>query len=108
MTVPKRLLLRAVGSGLAAQGVSGALADTTLRLFRGTSVIESNDDWDAHPEKAQLESFMSSAGAFALGEGSGDSAMFVWLEPGLYTAIVSGKNDRTGIALVELYDLTGK
>ena len=79
-----------------------------MRLFRGTSVIESNDDWDAHPEKAQLESFMSSAGAFALEEGSGDSAMFVWLEPGLYTAIVSGKNDQTGIALVELYDLTDK
>ena len=106
--LPKRILLRAVGSGLAAQGVSGVLADTTLRLFRGPSVIESNDDWDAHPEKAQLESFMSSAGAFALEEGSGDSAMFVWLEPGLYTAIVSGKNDQTGIALVELYDLTGK
>lgn len=106
--LPKRILLRAVGSGIAAQGVNGVLADTTLRLFRGPSVIESNDDWDAHPEKAQLESFMSSAGAFALEEGSGDSAMFVWLEPGLYTAIVSGKNDQTGIALVELYDLTGK
>ncbi|MCH2613428.1 MAG: hypothetical protein MKZ70_01865, partial [Opitutales bacterium] len=104
----KRILLRAVGSGLAAQGVNGVLADTILRLFRGSSVIESNDDWDAHPEKAQLESFMSSAGAFALEEGRGDSAMVVWLEPGLYTAIVSGKNDQTGIALVELYDLMGE
>lgn len=106
--LPKRILLRAVGSGLAAQGVNGVLADTTLRLFRGPSVIDSNDNWDAHPEKAQLETFMSSAGAFALEEGSGDSALFAWLEPGLYTAIVSGKNDQTGIALVELYDLTGK
>jgi len=106
--LPKRILLRAVGAGLAAQEVSSVLADTILRLFRGQTVIESNDDWDAHPEKAQLELFMSSAGAFALEEGSGDSAIFVWLEPGLYTAIVSGKNDQTGIALVELYDLTGK
>ena len=73
--LPKRILLRAVGSGLAAQGVSGVLADTTLRLFRGPSVIESNDDWDAHPEKAQLESFMSSAGTFAIEEGSGDSCL---------------------------------
>lgn len=106
--LPKRILLRAVGSGIAAQGVNGVLADTTLRLFRGQTVIESNDDWDGHPEKVQLEALMASVGAFALEEGSGDSAMFVWLEPGLYTAIVSGKNDQTGIALVELYDLTAK
>lgn len=106
--LPRRILLRAVGSGIAAQGVNGVLEDTTLRLFRGQAVIDSNDDWDAHPEKDQLETFMSSAGAFALEEGSGDSALFVWLEPGLYTAIVSGKNNQTGIALVELYDLTGK
>ena len=105
---PKRILLRAIGAGLFAQGVSGALADTTLRLFRGQTVIASNDDWDGHPEKDQLATFMSSAGAFDLEEGSGDSALFVWLEPGLYTAIVSGKDELTGIALVELYDLTGK
>ena len=80
--LPKRILLRAVGSGIAGQGVNGVLSDTTLRLFRDQTVIESNDDWDAHPEKARLETFMSSAGAFALEEGSGDSALFVWLEPG--------------------------
>lgn len=105
--LPKRVLLRAIGSGLIDFGVTGALTDPTLRLFRDQSVIETNDDWDAHPEKNQLEAFMTSAGAFDLEEGSGDSALFAWLEPGLYTAIVAGKNDQTGIALVELYDLTG-
>jgi hypothetical protein len=30
--------------------------------------------------------------------------MVITLNPGLYTVIVSGKNDTTGIALTELYD----
>jgi hypothetical protein len=55
-----------------------------------------------------LEFYMNASGAFELQEGSGDSALFVWLEPGLYTAIVSGNNGQSGIALVEIYDLTGK
>jgi hypothetical protein len=104
--LPKRILIRAIGTGIVAQGVNNVVSDPTLTLFRGFSVIDSNDDWDAQPEKEQLVSLMSSAGAFDLIEGSGDSALFVWLEPGLYTAIVSGNNDETGVALVEIYDLT--
>jgi hypothetical protein len=34
-----------------------------------------------------------------------ESALLVTLDPGAYTAIVSGANDGTGIALVEAYDL---
>jgi hypothetical protein len=48
---------------------------------------------------------MSSAGAFSLSETSKDAALVVTLEPGAYTATVTGANNSTGIALVELYDL---
>ena len=106
--LPKRVLIRAVGRGLLDKDVNAVLMDPTLRLYRGQNVIDSNDDWDAHLERTQLEAYMESAGAFALEEDSGDSALFVWLEPGLYTAIVAGNNGGTGIALVEIYDLTGK
>ena len=34
-----------------------------------------------------------------------ESAIVATLEPGSYTAIVSGKNGGTGVALVEAYDL---
>lgn len=105
--LPKRVLIRAVGQGISDK-VNAVLMDPTLRLFRGQNVIDSNDDWDAHQERPQLEAYMESSGDLALEEGSGDSALFVWLEPGLYTAIVSGNNGGTGIALVEIYDLTGK
>ena len=106
--LPKRLLIRAVGQGLLDKNVNAVLTDPTLRLYRGQNVIDSNDDWDTHLEREQLEAYIKSSGAFDLVEGSGDSALFVWLEPGLYTAIVSGNNNGTGIALVEIYDLTGK
>jgi hypothetical protein len=36
--------------------------------------------------------------------GSQDAALDVTLAPGAYTALVRGKNDGTGIALVEIYD----
>ncbi len=106
--LPKRLLLRAIGPGMVAQGVNNVLVDPTLRLMRGNTEIEFNDDWESHPDSDRLQSFMSAAGAFALDEGSADSAVFVWLEPGLYTVIVGGNNGGTGVALVEIYDLTGK
>ena len=34
-----------------------------------------------------------------------ESAILATLDPGLYTAIVRGKNDGTGVGLVEVYDL---
>ncbi len=105
--LPKRLLIRAIGSGLLDKGVVNVVADPTMTLYRGPNPITTNDDWDAHPERAQLESFMANAGAFPLDEGSGDSAIFVWLEPGPFTVIISGVGGQTGVALVEIYDLTG-
>ena len=95
--LPKRILIRAIGTGIVAQGVNNVVSDPTLSLYRGFSVIDSNDERDVQPEKEQLVSLMSSAGAFDLTEGSGDSAFFLWLEPGLYTAIVAGNNDETGV-----------
>jgi outer membrane protein assembly factor BamB len=106
--LPKRVLIRAIGQGLEKAGVVDFLADPTLRLFRGQEVLDSNDDWDAHIERNQLEGFMNAAGAGPLDEGSGDSALFVWLEPGLYTAIVAGNGGQSGVALFEIFDLTGK
>jgi hypothetical protein len=106
--LPKRVLIRAIGNGLLDKDVIAVLPDPTLRLYRDQDVLDFNDDWDTHLEREQLEFYMNASGAFELQEGSGDSALFVWLEPGLYTAIVSGNNGQSGIALVEIYDLTGK
>jgi hypothetical protein len=101
-TEPQRILIRATGPALAALGVTGALADPKLEVIRQATgaVVASNDNWDP-----ALASASSSVGAFALPPGSRDAAVIVTLAPGAYTAQVSGVNNATGVALVEVYEL---
>jgi len=107
-TGAKPLLIRAIGPTLTSfdpvslnSGV--VLADPVLQLTKSDgTVLASNDDWGGDPVIAAAA---SKAGAFALPAGSRDSAMVVTLPPGAYTALVTGKNGATGVALVEVYDL---
>lgn len=105
--VPKQVLIRAIGPTLAQFGVSGVLADPQLALFRQGSgtVIQQNDNWVASANAAQLGLAMAQVGAFTLSAVSRDAAMLVTLEPGAYSAQVSGVGGTTGVALVEIYDV---
>ena len=47
----------------------------------------------------------ATVGAFALPSGSKDAVLLISLAPGNYTALISGANDTTGIALVEVYEV---
>ncbi len=62
-------------------------------------------------DQAVLAAATASAGAFALGtataNGLNDAALVATLSPGAYTAQVSGVNNTSGIAMLEVYDLTG-
>jgi hypothetical protein len=103
--VPKKLLLRATGPTLGAFGVGGALLDPVLdlRVLGAENVIATNDDWHG---TAALKAAFKSVGAFDFaGDASKDSALVIELPPGAYTATVSGKNNTTGVALVEVYEL---
>jgi hypothetical protein len=42
-------------------------------------------------------------GAFPLGSDSLDAALLVTVPPGLYTVLVGGVDEQSGIALVEIY-----
>lgn len=101
----KRVLVRAVGPGLAALGVSGALTDPVVSLFAGSRVVQSNTGWTASADAAAIRVAASQAGAFPLAEGSRDSALIATVGPGAYTVHLSGVNGASGIALVEVYDL---
>ena len=98
-----RLLIRAVGPGLTAFGVAGALADPTITLYRGSTILETNDNWSTAGNAAEIASTAESVGAFALPSGSRDAVVLTTLTPGPYTAIVSGVGNTAGTALVELY-----
>jgi hypothetical protein len=99
----KNLVVRGLGPSLVAFGIADALVDPTLELHASdSSVIVSNDNWqDNASQAAQL-------GAVGLAPGDPkESGIFVTLQPGAYTAIMAGKNQGTGIGVVEVYDTTG-
>ncbi len=97
----KHVLVRAVGPSLSLFGVGGALADPQLRVYdSGGREVAAGDDWPA-----ALAGVFANVGAFPLPAGSKDAALTLALEPGAYTAQVSGAAGGTGVALVELYEI---
>ena len=103
--LPMMLLIRAVGPGLNPFGVSEQLTDPHLAVFASNpqTVVASNDNWGG---TAALKSAFAATGAFVLSDTSRDAALVVQLQPGSYTAVVSGVGDTTGNALVEVYDVS--
>ena len=100
---PLRVLIRAVWPTLANYGVKTQLADPQLKLYKGSTLVEQNDNWAGG---GALIAAFAQTGAFALpNPASKDAAMIVTLAPGAYTAIVSGAGDTNGIALAEVYEL---
>jgi hypothetical protein len=98
---PKTLLIRGLGPTLAAQGVTGALVNPQLYLFGGSGLVGSNDDWGG---TAALKNAFAAVGAGALAaDTSKDAALLVTLQPGVYSAQVSGVGSTTGVGLVEIF-----
>jgi uncharacterized delta-60 repeat protein len=105
-TAPRRLLVRAVGPGLAGFGVASPLKAPVLTLVdsRGAAVAR-NDGWDKDGNAAALAAAAVQVGAFPLAASSAEAALLVTLPPGNYSAIVSGSGDASGVALLEIYDV---
>lgn len=103
---PRQLLVRGVGPGLANFGVAGVLTDPMLEIFNASGeMILANDNWGSATNSAEVRTATTAAGAFALADGSRDSAVLVTLDPGSYTVQVSGVSGTTGISLVEVYEV---
>jgi N-acetylneuraminic acid mutarotase len=108
-TEPKRIIIRAIGPELTQYGIPNVLNNPTLELHNGTGVlIASNDNWQH-----------TIIGGIITGDQRGDirnsghaptdgreSAIIADLPAGNYTAIVRGVDNMTGVALVEVYDLS--
>lgn len=103
---PKNVLIRAVGPGLGTFGVTNALTDPLLQVYRGNILIATSDNWDSDAEEGTATASASQrAGAFALRAGSRDSALVRRLQPGAYTVHASGINGTTGVTLLEIYEV---
>jgi hypothetical protein len=97
---PKRVLLRAIGPSLHNSGISGELQDPILELHDGNgTLMTTNDNW----KEASNASDIQATGLAPTDDR--ESAILMTLTSGNYTAVVSGLNRTTGIALAEAYKL---
>jgi hypothetical protein len=94
------IVARGIGPSLTALGVANALANPTLEVRdSNATLVGLNNDWrDDLPQAQQL-----SAKGLALTNDL-ESGLMVTLPPGLYTALLAGVNNGTGVGLVEVYD----
>ena len=101
----ERILLRAIGRSLTDRGVAGALQDPTLDLYDADgNVIAHNDNWMEEPDGTPNATRTAAINATGLPPANpAESAILVTPDPGNYTVIVRGKNNTTGVALVEAY-----
>ena len=101
-TGSKNVLIRAIGPSLTQFGVPNALPDPVLALNGpGGFVTITNNNWRDNPAQEALI-----AGTGLAPNNNLESAIHASLLPGAYTAVVRGNNDATGVALIEVYDLS--
>jgi hypothetical protein len=98
----KPVVLRGIGPSLVVSSgipTDQVLADPVLEL-RGAdgALITQNDNWKESPQRGQIE-----GGAFQPTDDR-ESVILATLPPGNYMAILTGRNQTTGIGLVEVYD----
>jgi hypothetical protein len=96
----KTVLIRGLGPSLASAGIAGTLADPIIELHSGTTnvIIAANDNWKKNQE-AEIEATGLQPSNDA------EAALIATLTAGTFTVIERGKQDTTGVGLVEIYDL---
>lgn len=92
---PAKMLVRATGPS---SGVAGALQDPTLELHDSNGSVVANDGW-----REGQESEITATGIPPRDDR--EPSILQTLVPGNYTAVVKGKADSTGVAVVEAYNL---
>jgi hypothetical protein len=100
-----KIIVRALGPSLAVNGspIAGRLQDPVLEIYGKNGRIATNDNWGDDPNTAsELQKYGlvptdERESAAQIDPGAG----------GIFTAVVRGKNNSSGIAVVEFYDVTG-
>jgi len=102
-TTGETVLIRAVGPSLSSYGISNPLADPSLTIYNSSGAVVAGPitTW-----KTSDAATMASVGAFTLASGSQDAAVVLTLNPGTYTAQVTTAGGNTGVALLEVYEVT--
>jgi Putative Ig domain len=108
----KNLLVRGIGPGLAAFGVTNFIANPILTLYNSSGAIIATDtgwqiDSNGMNDSALIAATAASVGAFPLADGSADSAVLITVDSGASTAGLLTTNGPPGVGLIEIYDAGG-
>lgn len=94
----KAVVLRGLGPSLSSFGLTGLLLDPVVELHAANgSVITMNDNWK-DTQRSLIE------GTVFQPSDDRESVILATLSPAAYTAILTGKNNTTGVGVVEVYD----
>ncbi len=100
-TQAKKVIVRGIGPSLAGFGVQGALANPTLELRDGSGMlIAANDNW-----KDTQQAAIEATGVAPKNDLESAIVATLPANNSAYTAILRGKDNSTGIGVVEAYDL---
>src|SRR5262249_25068231 len=93
------VVVRGLGPSLGQFGIANSLQDPTLDLYDADGPLtSSNDDWKDSQEAALQATSLAPTD-------DREAALLVDLTAGAYTAILRGKNNSSGVGLVEVYNL---
>jgi hypothetical protein len=94
-----RVVFRALGPSLAANGIANPMSDPQLEIFNANgNKIGTNNNW-----KDTQQGIIAATGLAPTSDS--ESAILIDLSPGAYTAVVSVASGAAGVALVEAYHL---
>lgn len=94
--MPKKVLVRGIAPST---GITGTLSDPVLDLYQADGTVTTNDDWQQASNAGDIPASLQP-------KDPRESAILITVAPGLYTGVLHGKKSDTGIALMELYDLS--
>jgi hypothetical protein len=95
----QKVIVRALGPSLGQFGVRDFLANPSLRVYDSNGIlVGQNDNWRDDQAAEIVQTRFAPANDL-------ESAMILTLPPGNYTAILSGVNNTTGNAVVEVSGL---
>lgn len=93
---PQNIIIRALGPSLP---FAGTLNDPAVELHDGNgALLASNDNWRTDHEAAIIATTIPPSQDL-------EAAIVTTVQPGNYTAVVTGANGATGVGLVEIYQL---
>jgi hypothetical protein len=116
------VVIRGIGPSLSQSGIPNVLHDPTLELRDSNgALLAENDNCSGASRAASLPNehgpvpgspcppFCGGGGScpapFCANSNPLESCIYMPLPPGLYTAILAGKNGGTGVGLIEIYNL---